>query len=316
MTATQQGARAYRAPRRLGGDGPPRGGAAGGKGVRAASFLAPALALLAVFQFWPIVSTLLVSFTDSSGFNEASWVGLGNYAEIVTDPDVRRSFLNTGIYTLLFTPSVVVVALLGALLLNRRMPVRGLARTVFFMPFVMSFAVAALAWQFLLDPNVGLVSYWLSNAGVHLGDLLESPAWAMPTVVFVAVWKMSGFYLIIFLAGLQGIPRHLYEAAMVDGAGVWRRFTSVTLPGLMNSLEFVMIFALIAALQAFDQIYILTKGGPYRSTETVVMTLFTEGFGNLERGLASALAMTLMVITLIFSAIQYRWFGRREGDQA
>lgn len=305
----------YRPPRQLGGAGRARSAVRRAKGRQAITFLLPALILLGTFQFWPIFRTAWLSFTDASGFGAVNWVGLENYLRIFTDGDIRRALVNTVIYAGLFTPAVIVLALLGALLLNRDdLPFRSTARTVFFMPFVMSLAVAALAWQFLLDPNVGLLNYGLSWLGINLGDLLESPTWAMPTVVFVAVWKMAGFYLVIFLAGLQGIPRHLYEAAMVDGAGPIRRFWSVTLPGLINTLAFVMVFAVIAALQVFDQIYIMTSGGPYRSTETIVMSIYNEGFGNLRLGFASALAMVLMVATLIFSAIQYRWFGRREGD--
>ncbi|WP_306316749.1 MULTISPECIES: carbohydrate ABC transporter permease [unclassified Streptomyces] len=306
----------YRAPRPLGGRVRARPSPRGRQGAHAAAFLAPGLTVLAVFVFWPILQAFRLSFTDATGFTSGHWVGLDNYLRIFQDPDVGRAFLNTGLYAVLFTPAVVCVALLGALLLNQRLPLRTVSRTLFFLPFVMSFAVAALAWQYLLDPNVGLVNYWLRQVGLDLGNPLQSPTWAMPVVVFVAVWKMAGFYMVVFLAGLQDIPRHLYEAAAVDGAGPLRRFTTVTLPGLTDKLAFVLIFAVIAAFQAFDQIYIMTSGGPYRSTETLVMSIFTEGFANLKLGFASALAIVLMLVTFALSAVQYRWFGRREGEAA
>jgi multiple sugar transport system permease protein len=138
----------------------------------------------------------------------------------------------------------------------------------------------------------------------------------MPTVVLVAVWKSFGFYMVIFIAGLQEIPASLYEAATIDGAGPWRRFTNVTLPQLNNTLAFVVVFAMIAALQAFDQIYVMTGGGPYRTTQTVVMEIYDKGFKQLDLGLATALSYVLLAATLILSLIQFRFFGRREGDVA
>ena len=132
--------------------------------------------------------------------------------------------------------------------------------------------------------------------------------------MLVAVWKSFGFYMVIFIAGLQEIPASLYEAARLDGAGAWQRFVHVTLPQLSNTLAFVVIFAMIAALQAFDQIYVMTGGGPYRTTQTVVMEIYQEGFKKLDLGLASALSYVLLLATLILSLIQFRFFGRREKD--
>jgi multiple sugar transport system permease protein len=146
--------------------------------------------------------------------------------------------------------------------------------------------------------------------------VLQDPVLAMPAVVLVAIWKNFGFYMVIFIAGLQEIPESLYEAAKIDGAGAWRRFASVTLPQLSNTLAFVVVFAMIAALQAFDQIYVMTGGGPYRSTQTVVMEIYQEGFKKLDLGLATALSYVLLAATLILSLIQFRFFGRREKDLA
>jgi multiple sugar transport system permease protein len=217
----------------------------------------------------------------------------------------------------LFTPTALVAALLLALLLtNRRLIGRGFFRTALFLPFIVSLAVAAFAWTYLLDPQVGLLNFWLRSVGIQLGNVLQDPALAMPTVVLVAIWKNFGFYMVIFIAGLQEIPESLYEAAKIDGAGAWRRFVSVTLPQLSNTLAFVVVFAMIAALQAFDQIYVMTGGGPYRSTQTVVMEIYQEGFKKLDLGLATALSYVLLLATLILSLIQFRFFGRREKDIA
>jgi multiple sugar transport system permease protein len=287
------------------------------RGATAAVFLAPALVILAVFVAWPMLSALRLSFTDASGFGKEDFVGFDNYVRVFSDPDILNAVANTLLYTALFTPTAVVVALALALVLNNpRLPFRSFFRTALFLPFVISLAVAAFAWSYLIDPQVGLLNYWLGGAGIRLGNVLQDPVLAMPAVVIVAVWKNFGFYLVIFLAGLQDIPGSLYEAARVDGAGPWARFRNVTLPLLSNTLAFVLIFAMIAALQAFDQIYVMTGGGPYGHTQTVVMEIYESGFRNLELGFASALSYVLLIATLLLSVIQFVFFGRREKDVA
>lgn len=312
---TAPAARAYRPPAPLGGR--PGIRAERRRTLTALAFLAPALVILGAFVAWPMISALRLSFTDASGFGSEDWVGLDNYVRVFTDPDIRDAMLNTLWYTVLFTPTAVVSALLLALVLNSpALPFRGFFRTALFLPFIVSLAVAAFAWSYLLDPRLGLLNYWLQGAGVQLGDVLEDPVLAMPAVAMVAVWKNFGFYMVIFLAGLQDIPASLYEAARMDGAGAWRRFTNVTLPLLSNTLAFVLIFALIAALQAFDQIYVMTGGGPYGHTQTIVMEIYESGFRKLDLGFASALSYVLLIATLLLSIVQFVFFGRREKDLA
>ncbi|MGO4678292.1 carbohydrate ABC transporter permease [Microbacterium sp. 2MCAF23] len=302
--------RAYRPPAPLGGR--PR---TARRSPIALLFLLPALVVLIAFVGWPMLSALRLSFTNASGFGVEEWVGLENYVRVFTDPRILSSLGNTAFYTVLFTPTALVAALLLALLLgNRGLIGRGFFRTAFFLPFIVSLAVAAFAWTYLLDPQVGLLNHWLRSIGVQLGNVLQDPTLAMPAVVLVAIWKSFGFYMVIFIAGLQEIPESLYEAAKIDGAGAWRRFTNVTLPQLSNTLAFVVTFAMIAALQAFDQIYVMTGGGPYRSTQTVVMEIYQEGFKKLDLGGATALSYVLLAATLILSLVQFRFFGRREKD--
>lgn len=277
--------------------------------------LVPALVILGAFVAWPMVSALKMSFTDASGFGEVSWVGLDNYVRVFTDPKILTAVVNTLIYTLLFTPTAVGSALLLALLVNNsKVFFRSFFRTALFVPFMVSLAVGAFAWSYLLDPHVGLLNYWLSETGVQLGNVLQDPTLAMPTVVLVGVWKNFGFYFVIFLAGLQDIPQTLYEAARMDGAGVWRTFRSITVPMLSKTFALVLIFAMIAALQTFDQIYVMTRGGPYGHTQTVVMEIYDAGFGRLELGFASALSYVLLLATLVLSLVQFGFFGRREKD--
>ena len=312
LTRTRERKRAYRPPAPLGGR--PRSGR---QAPIALLFLLPALVILIAFVGWPMLSALRLSFTNASGFGLEEWVGLDNYVRVFTDPRILSTLGNTALYTVLFTPTALIAALLLALLLgNRKLIGRGFFRTALFLPFIVSLAVAAFAWTYLLDPQVGLLNYWLRAVGIQLGNVLQDPALAMPTVVLVAIWKNFGFYMVIFIAGLQEIPESLYEAAKIDGAGAWRRFVSVTLPQLSNTLAFVVVFAMIAALQAFDQIYVMTGGGPYRTTQTVVMEIYQEGFKKLDLGVATALSYVLLAATLILSLVQFRFFGRREKDNA
>lgn len=313
LTRSRTGRRPYRPPAPLGG----RPRSARRRGPMALLFMLPAIVILIAFVGWPMLSALRLSFTNASGFGLEEWVGFDNYVQVFTDPRVLSTLGNTALYTVLFTPTALIAALLLALLLtNRRLLGRGFFRTALFLPFIVSLAVAAFAWTYLLDPQVGLLNFWLRSVGIQLGNVLQDPALAMPTVVLVAIWKSFGFYMVIFIAGLQEIPESLYEAAKIDGAGAWRRFVSITLPQLSNTLAFVVVFAMIAALQAFDQIYVMTGGGPYRSTQTVVMEIYQEGFKKLDLGLATALSYVLLAATLLLSLIQFRFFGRREKDLA
>ncbi|HEY0188675.1 MAG TPA: sugar ABC transporter permease [Cellulomonas sp.] len=315
----------YKAPRRIGGksvEGPSRRAGrsrlARRRNLVGAGFLLPGLAILGVFVFYPTIYALIISFTDSSGLNSPSFVGLENYITAFTDADSQNAIVNTVVYAVFYAPLVIVVALAMALLLNRKdLPMRGTMRTIIFVPFIISMAVAALAWGFLLDQNTGLLPYWISKlTGLDMPDVLSSTTWAMPTVILVAVWKNFGYFMVIFIAGLQGVSRELYEAAHLDGANAWRRFTSVTLPGLRPTMTYIVILAANGAFQAFDQIYVMTGGGPLRSTETIVYRVYSEGFGNFRQGYASALSFILMAITMVIGLTQLVISKRQEKDLA
>jgi multiple sugar transport system permease protein len=305
--------RRHRTPPRLGGS--TRSAARWHRRSVVFVFLLPAVLVLGVFIFWPMIEALRTSFTDASGFGREQFVGLENYTRVFTDPDILRAMGNTALYSAIFTPAAVILALVLALALNHpRLPLRGFFRTWLFLPFIVSLAVAAFAWQYLLDPQVGLLNHWLQGVGLRIGNVFQDPVLAMPVVAFIAVWKSFPFYMIVFLAGLQDIPQSLYEAARVDGAGAWSRLRNITIPLLGNTTGFVLVVATIAALQAFDQIYVLTGGGPYRSTQTVVMQIYESGFTDLELGFASALSYVLLVATLILGLVQFAIAGRRAKD--
>lgn len=276
-------------------------------------FLAPALLVLILFTVYPMGQAIYLSFTDYNLIRAAEWVGWSNYVELFQDPSFWNAFGNTILYALVVTPATVILALVVALMLNQRFVGRAFSRTAIFLPFIVSLGIIAIAWAFLLDPNIGLLSYWLSLVGISPEQgWLTDPRYAMAAVMVVGVWKNVGFYVVIYLAGLQSIPADMYEAARLDGAGPWQRFRNITLPLLSNQTLLVSVLALIATLQAFDQIYVMTRGGPFFRTETLVMLIYREGFQDLRFGYASAISFILLIFVFILSMIQFGYLRRKQ----
>lgn len=275
-------------------------------------FLAPSLVILAVFVVWPMVQAGYLSFTSYNLMQTARWVGLDNYRQMVHDPAVWRALQNTLVYAAVSTPVSVALALALALFLNRAMALRGFLRTAVFLPFVVSLGVVSIAWSFLLDGNIGLLTDWLSHLGVTTEQgWLQDPSYAMPAVIAVGVWKNVGFYMIMYLAGLQSIPAELYEAARADGANAWQRLRNVTWPLLANQTMLITIMAAIATLQAFDQIYVMTHGGPFFQTETLVMFTYRVGFQQNQFGYGAAVSWVLLVLVFVLSMLQFTYFRKR-----
>ena len=283
------------------------------KAMTAWLFLAPSLIVLAAFTVYPMVQAAYLSFTNYNLIRAAQWVGLDNYAELFHDPAFWNAFSNTVIYALVVTPVTVILALAFAVFLDRQFVGRAFVRTAIFLPFIVSLGIIAIAWAFLLDPNIGLISFVLSQVGIVSNQgVLSDPNGAMPAVMFVGIWKNVGFYMVIYLAGLQSIPEELREAARLDGANSWQRFRNVTLPLLSNQTMLVSIMALIASLQAFDQIYVMTHGGPFFRTETLVVFIYREGFQQLRFGYGAAASWVLLAFVLLLSIVQYIFFQRRQ----
>lgn len=277
----------------------------------ALAFLAPALTVITIFVLWPMVSAFRASFTDARLLGTTDWVGFDNYVRLMSDERFTNALKNTAIYALVTTPVSVALALAFAVLLNRAVPARGLFRAVLFFPFVASLGIVAIAWAFLLDPQVGLVNHWLGSIGLSIGDGVRDPQWAMPAVILVGIWRNVGFFMVMYLSGLQSIPRELQEAAVVDGAGPVKRFRYVTWPLLSNTTMFVMVIAAIFAFQAFDQMFVMTAGGPFFRTETLVMLIFRTGFANFEMGYASAMSWVLVLIIFAVTLVQVAYFRKR-----
>jgi ABC-type sugar transport system permease subunit len=259
-----------------------------------------------------MTQALYLSFTDYNVLNPAHWVGTANYRELISDNAFRNALINTLYYAAVATPLSVGAALGCALLLNRRFPLRNLGRTAVFLPVVVGLAIVAIAWGFLLDPDIGLLSYWLGKIGITADSgWTRDPDLAMPAVIMVGVWKNIGFYMVIYLAGLQSIPRYLYESAEIDGASPWQRFQRVTWPLLANQTMLVTILCFIATLQAFDQIFVMTRGGPFFKTETLVMLIYRQGFSEFRFGYAAAISWALVLLMLLLSVVQVAYFRRR-----
>jgi multiple sugar transport system permease protein len=287
-----------------------------GQQARAAYlFMLPSLLILVVFVVLPIAQAAWISLHNwGLGNAQQPFIGLENYQDLLGDERFWNALRNTLVYTVGVVPAQVVLALVFALMLNEKLHGRAMFRAIFFLPVLVSFAVEAIIWRFLLDPDIGLIAYYSSLLHLPAIEWLRSTTWAMPAVIIVSVWRWFGFNLVILLAGLQGIPEVYYEAAKVDGASTWQRFWRVTLPLLRPALLFAVVNAVIAALQAFDQVYVLTRGGPLFSTETIVSYIFHQGFEIYDMGYASSAAMVLFLLIFLLTLGQLRVLRYQEVD--
>jgi multiple sugar transport system permease protein len=275
-------------------------------------FLAPALGAITVFFFLPVLASVALGFTDFDIYAVASldqlrFVGLANYAALLRDPLFWRALANTFYFVGVGGPLSVGVSLAAALLLNARL-VRGkrVFRTIFFMPVVTTLVAVAIVWRYLYQPRYGLINSALAAVGLDGIDWLGDPRWSMPAIIFLAVWKNFGYNMLIFIAGLQSVPRDLYEAAEVDGASAIQRFVNITVPSLGPTFLFVGIMTMIGHFQIFAEPYVMTQGGPLKSTTSIVFLMYEEGFRWWRMGMASAIAFILFLIMLAATFVQLR----------
>lgn len=278
-------------------------------------FIAPSLLLITVFILEPIVQTGWMSLHSwSIGEAHHPWLGLTNYRVMLHDHRFWNALKVTCGYTVAVCAGQVVLGLLLAELLRRTTWYSAILRSAFFFPYISSLAVVGIVWKFLLDPQVGLVDGWLGALGLSEPNWLQSTSLALPTLIVIGIWKNFGFAMIILLAGIQGIPEHLYEAASLDGAGSWGRFRHVTLPGLRPSVLFVVVISTITGLQLFDLPYVMTSGGPLFHTESIVEYLYERGFVDFDLGYAAAIAWVLFLIIMAVSLLQLRLLRYRDVD--
>lgn len=272
----------------------------------------PNLLLFSIFTFWPLLYNTYLSFVQWDMISTfKNWVGLSNYRAMFGDPVFRRVLVNTFYFTGGAVILTLVLGLGAALLLNQPLRGRNSVRTVLFAPVVLSGVAIGIVWIYIFDPRFGLISELLSYVGLRSPFWLTDTRWAMPAVIIVYVWKNLGYAMVIFLAGLQAIPRDLYEAARVDGANAWDRFRHVTLPGLSPIVFFLLLTGILSSFQAFDIIRTMTGGGPVNATNTLIYYLYEQGFIAYNAGRAGVTAVTLFTIMLAFTIVQMRYAERR-----
>lgn len=272
-------------------------------------FVAPFLLIYAAFLVWPTLLGLRMSFTsvNIAGSNDA-FVGFDNYAEAFSDPRMWRSLWNTLVFTVLSTIPLVILGLALALLVHNLRFMQWLWRLSFFGPFLLPSAVVSILWlQMIYPPDYGLLNGTLGTDILWLGD----PGLAMWSVVLTTVWWTVGFNFLLYLAALQSIPQHLYEAAAIDGASAWDKLRSITLPMLGRTTALIIVLQLLASLKVFDQIYLMTGGGPEDATRPIIEYAYDVGFTGYRIGYASAVSYILFVLIVIVSLVQLRLFRKR-----
>ena len=279
------------------------------------AFVLPALLLISISVLLPALMALVMSFS-STGLDVSEplqFVGLANLRRLITDPMVRRVLFTTFVYLIGVVPPIVLGSLALAVLVDQRLPGRDLLRGAFYTPVLVSIVVAAIAFRWLYA-ETGLINGWLSAllgpAFTPIG-FLTSPLLALPAVMVVTLWKGLGYYMVIFLAGLQGIPRELYEAAELDGSHGWRQHLDITLPLLRPYVTLVAVVSSIAATKVFEEVFLMTQGGPADATRTIVYYVYDQAFAELEISYACTLGLALFLLVLLFTLVRLAFSGDR-----
>ena len=276
------------------------------------AFVSPALILIGVFFAIPVAGAFLLSFTDFDLYSIANLgntriVGFKNYHDLATSPLFWTALKNTLYFVMVGGPLSAAVSLAAAILVNAKaVRFKPFFRSAFFAPWVTTLVAMALVWRYIYHPQYGLLNAGLGLVGIGPIDWLGSPHWAMPSLILLSVWKNFGYNMLIVLAGLQSIPEELYEAAALDGAGAWARFRHVTLPMLGPTFVFVGVVTMITSFQIFSEPYVMTQGGPLKSTLTLVLYMYEEGFRWWRLGFSASIAVVLFLLTLVGTLVQLR----------
>jgi putative chitobiose transport system permease protein len=270
-------------------------------------FLLPACSLLGGLVLYPGLQALLLSFTDYNMIQETRFVGLGNYRRLAEDPFFWAALRNSLLYLVVVVPLLVFLPIVVAVGVNSALPGIQLFRALFYLPVVTSLVISGLIWKWVYEEK-GLLNHALQALGFVDAPVafLTDPSIALFAVMAVTLWAGMGYYMVIYLAGLQGIPRSLYEAAEVEGVSSWQQFWHITIPLLRPSMAIVAVMSSIAAMKVFEEIFVMTQGGPMAATKTLVFFIYETAFVEFEMGLASAAGMALFAITLALSLVQLR----------
>lgn len=280
-------------------------------------FILPSLLHLIAFLLIPLLFSLYLSFTDWRGTNfyDAPFIGLSNYEFMLGDRRWWNAMGNSAYFTALSVPLGMIISLGIALVMNQKLRGVYFFRTLFFMPVISSWVAVSVIWITLLDPQAGMVNYFLKSIGLPTVNWLGDPASAMPSLVMITIWKGAGFNMVIWLAGLQAIPQELYEAAAIDGANARQSFFRLTLPLLTPTTFFMAITGVISSFQVFSSVYVITGGGPRGATDVAVHRIYLRAFESFDMGYASALAWVLFFVIFVFTLLQV-WYMRRREEQA
>lgn len=272
-------------------------------------FLSPTLVIFTVFIAFPIVFSFYLSFHEWNMFSgDRSFTGLANYTEMLAGPEFWRVFKTTAIYTIGTVPINMMLALWIAFILNKKIVGKKFLRAAFFTPVIVSSVAAAVIWRWVFDPNLGLLNFALGGLGIPAVNWISDATAAMVALIIVGVWKTFGINMILFAAGLSGIPEHYYEAAEIDGAGGWDKFYNITLPLLSPTTLFILVLSIIGSFQVFDLVFVLTFGGPLGSTKVLVFYLYEHAFKFFNMGYASAVAYVLFAVLFVLTLLQIRFF--------
>ena len=275
-------------------------------------FLLPAVLLLVVFFFIPFFQTVILSFQDyGNSIYNATFVGLQNYIALFKNPIFYKVLANTFIYLIVAVPILAILPLFLAILLNQQ--IRGITvyKILIYLPVIVSIVVAAIAFKWLYAEQ-GILNYFVNLLGFESIGWLTDPNWALYSVAIVTIWKGIGYYMMIYLAALMSVPKELYEACDIDGASFLRKHLTVTIPHIMPTIALVVTISSISAMKVFAEIYVMTKGGPLNSSKTIVYYIYERAFENLDLGYASAMAVVLLLIVMLFSLINILCFERKK----
>jgi len=277
------------------------------------SFILPNFVGFALFTLIPVIAAFVLAFMSWDAYNPPKWIGLANFVRLVGDSSFRVALGNTLLYALGHVPLTLALSLLLAVLLNQKL--RGIAffRVAIFFPYITSLVAIAIVWNMLFDPTSGPINQFLHAFDIaNAHGWTASTTWALPAVIITSVWRDMGYYMVLFLAGLQAIPNEYYEAAEMDGAGRWRKFWSITLPSLRPTTFLVLVLLSVSSFKVFDLIFVMTQGGPGRATLVLSQLIYQDGIINGQFGYASAISLVLFVIVLVVTVFQFRLQQRRE----
>ncbi|MBU5444747.1 carbohydrate ABC transporter permease [Paenibacillus sp. MSJ-34] len=278
-------------------------------------FIAPAMLILFIFMLIPLISTIAISTLRMDVFMQsADFIGLAHFQRMLGDSKFWGALFNTAYFTVLEVPFQIALSLVAAVFVSRNTRLRKFFRSALFLPFVCSLTAIGIMWSFLLDPQIGLYTHYLTQLGFPRLGFLRDPNLAMPAVIFMTVWRNFGYTMVILVAAIQTIPGSYYEAAELDGAGKFRQFFNITIPSIIPALGFSVVTATIMALQVFDQIFVTTQGGPMGKTETLVTYIYKSGFQTApyDLGYASAISVMTLIVIMIVTLAMNRYFQSKE----